>query len=77
MSVAGVSKSELTQKLGRANSGECIIYHVGFLMNDRLRDRKLHNLAGAVWAAYAAGQIRELKQRKLGPMSYEYLAVKA
>jgi hypothetical protein len=70
-----LSKSDFIHKLAGAKRGQWIMYHLGYLYEDRTKNRKLNALAHAV---YDEGQLGKcaLVQRRLGPGRYEYYAVK-
>ena len=58
--------------------GQAIVYHVGSLMHDRLRGpafQTVHGAAQAAWDAYERGEVT-LVQRKLAPLTFEYIAIK-
>jgi hypothetical protein len=51
------------------------MYHVGYLYEERTKNRRLNALAHSVYAKYLEGKVC-LVQRRLGDKSYEYYAVK-
>ncbi len=51
------------------------MYHVGFLMSDRNKNRRLNAMAHEVWAQYLSDTVC-LVQRRVGDRMYEYYAVK-
>lgn len=58
--------------------GSSLTYHKGFLALDKDAHRfsaDIRKLARAVWTLYEAGFVT-LTQRRLGPFSYEYIAVR-
>ena len=73
-----IHEMEFDRWLYRSRHGDRRIYHVGFLMLDRLGDihgerKQLHNEASAAWFAYLQSQVH-LIQRKLDDGIYEYIA---
>ena len=81
----GVSRtSELTTWLGRAQSGDRVVYHQGSLAVDRgstsslqrRKRRRIDDLATAAHAAAAAGRVH-LVQERLATGTFRYLAVRA
>lgn len=73
--IVELSRSSLLQRLEAAPRGHWIIYHRGFLYEDRTKNRRLNALATEVWAQYELGKVC-LVQRRLGDGQYEYYAVK-
>jgi hypothetical protein len=77
-------KSELTDWLARARSGDRVVYHQGFLLVDRgsssslqERDRRrLDSLAATLHTVAASGLVH-LVQRRLTAGIFAYVAVKA
>lgn len=68
-------RTELQALLSSARRGDAIVYHTGFLLNDRQKGSQLEATADAAWAEHLAGRCT-LVQRRLGPSSYEYIAIK-
>lgn len=69
------SKSEFMSWLRSAKCGQSLIYHVGYLYTDRVKNKKLNALAHALYAEAVAGTVH-LKQLRLAPLQYTYLAEK-
>lgn len=59
--------------LQNVEPGAAHVYHVGWLMTDRLTDPTLDAVANAFLAASEYGLV-ELKQRRIGDMRMEYIA---
>jgi hypothetical protein len=87
MSTAGcqhITAPEFVSWLGLANPGGRIVYAVGFLsvavhkadLNKDPDAPKLEAVQKATWKAHERGNVH-LVQRRLGPHSFEYRAVKA
>lgn len=66
---------KLKAEIAALKRGESIGYHIGLLMRDRQADSELAEVADAAWAAYQDGVV-VLVQRRAGPGSCEYLAVR-
>jgi hypothetical protein len=70
--------------LERASPGEALVYHRGLLAHDRSKAcdlseaerRSLAGIADAVFQAAEQGQVH-LVQRRNGPGSFRYLAIRA
>jgi len=75
VTIVEMSKTTLLQRIATAKRGQWVMYHVGFLFNDRTKNRRLSSTATEAWAQHELG-IVELKQRRLGDMMYEYYAEK-
>lgn len=73
--IVDLSRAELLRLLDGAPRGKRFLYHIGFLYNDRVNNRKLNLLAHAIYETYLDGTCC-LVQRRLGPFQYEYYAVK-
>jgi len=73
--IVELSRTSLLQRIGIAKRGQWVMYHVGFLFADRIKDRRLNSTAGEAWMLYKLGTV-VLVQRRLGDMQYEYYAVK-
>jgi hypothetical protein len=62
-----------------AKKGRAYLYYTGFICRDidRAKENKSKLVASRniAWALYESGHVL-LVQKKLGPMSYEYLAVR-
>jgi len=76
-----LSPEDFTAALAAAKRGDKIVYHVGLLMEDRLKNRELDKLATAVWNTACVGDGKSatcaLVQRRLSdPFGFEYIAVK-
>jgi hypothetical protein len=75
VSTDDINKSIMLRRLGAAKPGQWLLYHGGFLMDDRLQSRALQSLAKMIYSEYEAGRVT-LVQRRLGFRYYEYFAVK-
>lgn len=73
--IVDLSRSAFLNSLATAPRGARILYHVGFLMADRTKNRRLNAMAHEAWAQYLSEQI-SLVQHRLGDRQYEYYAVK-
>lgn len=72
--MSDLSRSTFLRRLEEASRGQWIVYHVGFLFSDRIKNRRLNALAHEAWSQYELGKV-ELKQRRVGDKS-EYIAEK-
>ncbi len=71
------SPGELRFWLDMSRPGESLVYHVGSLLLDRLLNRETKAVADLAWEAAQGERPRvELKQRRLGTGSYEYITQK-
>jgi hypothetical protein len=75
MTIVGLSQSSFSHNLDNAKPGQWLMYHVGYLYEERTKNRRLNALAHSVYAKYLEGKVC-LVQRRLGDKSYEYYAVK-
>lgn len=73
--IVDLSRSSFLSRLESARRGTWIMYHVGFIYEERRKDRKLTSLANEAYSQYELGKVC-LVQRKLGTAMYEYYAVK-
>lgn len=73
--IVEMSRAHLLQHIGMAKPGQWLLYHVGFLMADRVKNRRLNATAHEAWAQYLSDTVC-LVQRRLGDKQYEYYAVK-
>lgn len=79
-----ISADEFVNWLGVAGAGEQMVYAVGFLsvaahkadLNKDPDAPKLEAVQKATWKAHERGNVH-LVQRRLGPDTFEYRAVKA
>jgi hypothetical protein len=69
------TKSTFLYKLAVIPRGQSIMYHAGYLYEDRTKQPRLHELAAAVYDEYRAGNCA-LVQRRHGNKRYDYYAVK-
>lgn len=73
-----LTHASLNELLPKMAPGQAVIYHVGSLMHDRLRGphfATVHGVALAAWDAHERGEVT-LVQHKIGPLEYEYIAVR-
>lgn len=73
-----LTAAALDELLPKMEVGQAIVYHTGSLMYDKLRGAQFQTVFGVaktMWDAYERGQVT-LVQRKLGPLVYEYIAIK-
>jgi hypothetical protein len=73
--IVEVSKSVMSRRLDEAKHGQWLMYHVGFLMDDRTKNRNLHSIAKMLMTA-SEEKRAALVQRRLGFRMYEYYVVK-
>jgi hydrogenase maturation factor len=73
--IVQLSKNMFLGRLAEARRGQWLMYHVGFLMDDRDKDQAVEKLAKTVHSIYEQGKV-SLVQRRLGPRMYEYYAIK-
>jgi hypothetical protein len=73
--IVEVSKSAMLERLAKAKRGQWMMYHVGFLMDDRTQNRNLTSVANLLMKASNENRVA-LVQRRLGFRMYEYYAVK-
>lgn len=72
--IVELSKSSLINRIEQSPPGQWIMYHVGFLYEDRTKNRRLNSVATEAWKQYESGRVT-LVQRRLGDHIYEYHAV--
>ena len=75
MTTVEISRTSLLQRIGQASRGQWIMYHVGWLMEDRTKNRRLHATASEVIVQFELGTVCPV-QRRLGDQKYEYYVVK-
>jgi hypothetical protein len=77
--VSETQKLSLLEWVADAKRGRPYLYHTGFLCRDvdRLKEGKSKLIAtrSIAWSLYEKGYVL-LVQQKIGPMSYEYIAVR-
>ncbi len=73
--IVELSRASLLRQLEAAKRGQWLMYHCGFLMSDRTKNRRLNATAHEVWAQYLSDTVC-LVQRRVGDRMYEYYAVK-
>jgi len=69
-----INRSIFSQRLDTARRGDWILYHSGFLYEDRASSKILDGLRRTVYASYLAGKTT-LVQRRQGDKNYDYYAV--
>jgi hypothetical protein len=67
--------TDLNQRLETARAGHWLLYHTGYLCEDRTRSAPVDMTARLAWKSYRNGDTA-LVQRRLGDKSYQYYAVK-
>ncbi len=73
--IVELSRAALLQRIEMADRGQWIMYHVGYLYEDRTKNRRLNAMAHEARAQYELGHVC-LVQRRLGPNMAEYYAVR-
>jgi hypothetical protein len=73
--IVELSRASFIQRLNQAKDGTWIMYHIGFLFEDRTKNRRLHALAATIWGEYEAGKVC-LVQRRLDDKCCEYYVIK-
>jgi hypothetical protein len=73
--IVELSHSSFSRNLEAAKPGQWLMYHIGYLYEDRTKNRRLNSLASVAYKSYQDGKAC-LVQRRLGDKSYEYYAVK-
>lgn len=75
MTATPLDRSVLHKRLAEVPRGRWIMYHVGYLPVDRLKDERLSEMATDLYTRARAGDLF-LVQGKSGPGKYAYYVVK-
>lgn len=78
LKIPALTHASFNELLPKMKPGQAVIYHFGSLMHDRLRGPHFQTVHGVALAAYEAYEREEvtLVQHKIGPLEFEYIAIR-